>query len=113
MPTKDTGSFLMVRIGGQTPTGWLHTQQPKLPWAQGQASYLLLLVLTCCVCRNGNGTVEADEFRAGLGDLGSNGEAMKDYVFHRVDHVIGSSGKLSVGGFGNALVLVRNVMLGY
>jgi hypothetical protein len=65
------------------------------------------------VCRNHNGTVEAEEFRAGLGDLGQNGDAMKDYVFSRVNHVIGSDGKLTVGGFGNALVLVRNVMLGY
>lgn len=67
----------------------------------------------CCLCRNRNGTIEADEFRAGLGDLGANGEAMKEFVFSRVDHVIGSNGQLSVGGFGNALVLVRNVVLGY
>lgn len=63
--------------------------------------------------RNRNGTVEVEEFRAGLGDLGRNGDAMKDYVFSRVNHVIGSDGKLSVGGFGNALVMVRNVVLGY
>lgn len=57
--------------------------------------------------------MEKDEFRAGLGDLGQNGDAMKDFVFSRVDHVIGAEGKLAAGGFGNALVLVRNVVLGY
>ena len=57
--------------------------------------------------------MEVEEFRNGLGDLGQNGDAMKDFVFSRVNHVIGSDGKLSVGGFGNALVLVRNVVLGY
>lgn len=38
---------------------------------------------------------------------------MKDFVFSRVNHVVGSDGKLSVGAFGNALVLTRAVLLGY
>lgn len=65
------------------------------------------------LCRNRNGTIEADEFTAGLGDLGQDGDQMKQWIFHRVDHVTSSNGQLSVGAFGNALVLVRNVLLGY
>lgn len=65
------------------------------------------------MCRNRNGTIEVDEFTAGLGDLGQDGESMKAWIFHRVSHVTNSDGKLSVGAFGNALVLVRNVLLGY
>jgi hypothetical protein len=66
------------------------------------------------LCRNRNGTIEADEFTAGLGDLGQNGDQMSRWVYNRVEHVTSSDGKgLSVGAFGNALVLVRNVLLGY
>ncbi len=39
-----------------------------------------------CVCvqvmdRDGNGVVDLSEWKAGLGDLGQNGEAVKEFVF--------------------------------
>eukprot|EP00775_Hariotina_reticulata_P008853 gene8852-9032_t len=62
---------------------------------------------------NGNGTVEVDEFKTALGDLGRNGEATKDFVFGRVDNLSASSGSLNSSAFANALVLMRTVLLGY
>jgi hypothetical protein len=37
----------------------------------------------------------------------------QDFVFQRVDGLSSSGGQLAVGPFANALVLVRNVLLGY
>uniref|UniRef100_A0A383V5T2 EF-hand domain-containing protein n=1 Tax=Tetradesmus obliquus TaxID=3088 RepID=A0A383V5T2_TETOB len=63
--------------------------------------------------RNANGTIEQEEFRAGLGDVGSNGDAAKDFVYGRVDRLSDSGGHLNSSAFGNALVLMRAVLLGY
>jgi hypothetical protein len=63
--------------------------------------------------RNDNGTIEQDEFRQGLGDIGSNGDAAKDFVYGRVDRLSDSGGHLNSSAFGNALVLMRAVLLGY
>lgn len=71
------------------------------------ATYFLL------ICRNSNNTIEKEEFRDTLGDVGSNGDAAKDFVYNRVDHLSGSEGHLNTGAFGNALVLMRAVLLGY
>eukprot|EP00879_Flechtneria_rotunda_P003595 GHRR01003830.1.p1 GENE.GHRR01003830.1~~GHRR01003830.1.p1 ORF type:complete len:221 (+),score=96.88 GHRR01003830.1:72-734(+) len=62
---------------------------------------------------NKNESIEKEEFRKALGDLGSNGDAAKDFVFQRVDYLSGSNGHLNAGAFGTALVLMRSVLLGY
>lgn len=69
----------------------------------------------CCVAprRNNNGFIEPTEFRDMLGDLGPNGDAMKDFVFDRVNQLSGSDRKLPLSAFANALVLVRATLLGY
>jgi hypothetical protein len=77
---------------------------------------LLLLLLPppeTVFCRNNNGTIEQEEFRTGLGDIGANGDAAKDFVFGRVDRLSDSNGHLNSSAFGNALVLMRANLLGY
>jgi hypothetical protein len=74
---------------------------------------LLLLHAHQSCCRNGNGTIEQEEFRQALGDVGANGDAAKDFVYSRVDRLSESSGHLNSSAFGNALVLMRAVLLGY
>lgn len=63
--------------------------------------------------RNNNGTIDRAEFRQGLGDLGPDGTALKDFVFDRVDRLTQSNGQLDLTDFANALTLARVVVLGY
>lgn len=84
--------------------------------AQGNEAAGLLGAVACalpCTYRNQNGTIEQAEFREALGDIGSNGDAAKDFVYSRVDSLSSSEGHLNSSAFGNALVLMRAVLLGY
>jgi hypothetical protein len=63
--------------------------------------------------RNRNGLIDQSEFRAGLGDLGPQGDAAKDFVFDRVNRTSQSNGQLDLTNFGNALLLARTMILGY
>lgn len=63
--------------------------------------------------RNADGAVDAGEWRAALPPLGPGGEGAKEYVFGRVDRLVGSSGKLGQQDFANALTLLRVSVLGY
>ena len=63
--------------------------------------------------RNNSGTIDRAEFNQGLGDLGPEGDAVKNFVFNRVDRLTQSNGQLDVTDFANALTLARVVILGY
>jgi hypothetical protein len=77
------------------------------------ATAKILPVGVILTCRNRSGTIDRAEFRQGLGDLGPEGEALKDFVFNRVDRLTESKGQLDVTDFANALTLARVVILGY
>lgn len=72
-----------------------------------------IVLLVCCNCRNSNNTIEREEFREALGDVGAQGDAAKDYIYNRVDNLTGSGGHLGTGAFVNALMVMRAVLLGY
>ncbi|KAJ9525154.1 hypothetical protein QJQ45_020684, partial [Haematococcus lacustris] len=63
--------------------------------------------------QDGDGFVSRKEWTAPLGDLGVNGEAMKDFVFDRVQYLQRQDGKLDVAETRNALSLLRVAVLGY
>lgn len=63
--------------------------------------------------RNGDGIVERAEWSAPFGDMGRQGEATKEYIFNRVDHLYDGNGQLEAQELINALNLVRTVALGY
>jgi len=63
--------------------------------------------------RNGDGQVERADWSKPFGDLGDRGEAVKSFVFDRVDFLYDNNGKLNVTELGNALTLVRTLTLGY
>lgn len=63
--------------------------------------------------RNGDGFVDMKEWKEPFGDLGANGEAVKEFVFRRVDQLDNNDRKLGVDEFGNAFTLVRTTVLGF
>jgi hypothetical protein len=81
--------------------------------ASAAAAAAAVAAPAAALCRNDNGTIEQEEFRQTLGDVGSNGDAAKDFVYGRVDRLSESGGHLNSSAFGNALVLMRAVLLGY
>jgi hypothetical protein len=62
---------------------------------------------------NSDGRVDRSEFVRALGDFGPSGDEFKGFVFARTDYITGGQGRLDVSGFANALVIVRNSVLGY
>ncbi|KIY96615.1 hypothetical protein MNEG_11350, partial [Monoraphidium neglectum] len=62
--------------------------------------------------RNNNGTVDAAEWQAVLGDIGPEGEGTKRYIFNRVDKLADSDGKLSAEDLATAVQLARDILLG-
>lgn len=61
-----------------------------------------------------NEKISLEEFKAGFGDVGPGGEAVKEYVFKRVAGLSkAEGGQLAVEDFYNAALIVRGDVLGY
>lgn len=60
-----------------------------------------------------NDKISLEEFKAGWGDIGPNGEAVKEYCFKRVDRLAQANGELSLEDFFNAANIIRSTVLGY
>mmetsp|Transcript_36040 Transcript_36040/g.80221 ORF Transcript_36040/g.80221 Transcript_36040/m.80221 type:complete len:243 (+) Transcript_36040:110-838(+) len=64
--------------------------------------------------KNNDGFVTQAEWDAPFGDLdGQQGETVKNYVFKKVDGLVHHDGKLDTTELGEALTLVRTLVLGY
>lgn len=63
--------------------------------------------------KNNDGGISQAEFRATLGDLGPNGEELKDYIYQRENMISAGNRSFDNVQLANALTMTRTAVLGY